>query len=192
MNMSDWPVVLEPVARSVPSTVMQSRACERELCWFIWVPKVILFLRAVARILTKTRKNRIKLKGYPGIKSEFWLKDCTTFLMCWKLLTSMTLRPGTCSCPVPSGLILMSSFSPSLLSRSLNNKQIIKQITSISYNCPNEDHCTLAPHYRSPQSWLWPCKTTCPSAARFHRTDVLVLACWCLGSPRCPEKSQDA
>jgi len=42
-----------------------------------------------------------------------------TFLMCWKPLTSVTLRPGTCSCPVPSGLILMSSFSPSLLSRSL-------------------------------------------------------------------------
>lgn len=46
-------MVLEPVARSVPSTVMQSRACERELCWFIWVPKVILFLRAVPRILKK-------------------------------------------------------------------------------------------------------------------------------------------
>lgn len=44
---------------------------------------------------------------------------CITFLMCWKLFTSMVLRPGTCRCPVPSGLILMSSFSPSLLSRSL-------------------------------------------------------------------------
>lgn len=33
----------------------------------------------------------------------------------------MSLRPGTCSCPVPSGLILMSSLSPSLLSRSLRS-----------------------------------------------------------------------
>lgn len=48
--INSWPVVLEPVARSVPWTVIQSRAWERELCWFIWVPKVILFLRAVARI----------------------------------------------------------------------------------------------------------------------------------------------
>lgn len=41
----------------------------------------------------------------------------------------MTLRPGTCSCPVPSGLIFMSSFSPSLLSRSLKvrKKQMIKR-----------------------------------------------------------------
>uniref|UniRef100_A0A8C5FEC0 Uncharacterized protein n=1 Tax=Gadus morhua TaxID=8049 RepID=A0A8C5FEC0_GADMO len=31
-------------------------------------------------------------------------------------------EPGTCSCPVPSGLILMSNFSPSLLSRSLWTK----------------------------------------------------------------------
>lgn len=51
----DWPVVLFPVARSVPWTVMQSRAWERELCWFIWVPKVILFLRAVAKIWTRPR-----------------------------------------------------------------------------------------------------------------------------------------
>lgn len=44
------PVVLDPLARSVPCTVMQSRAWERELCWFIWVPKVILFRRALAKI----------------------------------------------------------------------------------------------------------------------------------------------
>ncbi len=56
--MCDWPVVLDPVARSVPWTVIQSRAWERELCWFIWVPKVILFLRAVAKILTKIKNNK--------------------------------------------------------------------------------------------------------------------------------------
>lgn len=58
------------MARSVPSTVMQSRAWERELCWFIWVPKVILFLRAVAKILKKQEKNGINLKIYPGTESQ--------------------------------------------------------------------------------------------------------------------------
>lgn len=71
------------------------------------------------------------------------------------------------------------------------NKQIVKQIISTSFNCPNEEHCTLAPHCRSPLSWRWPCMTTCPSAARSHWTDVSGLACWSLGSPHCPARPQD-
>lgn len=59
---------------------------------------------------------------------------------------------------------------------------------SISRNCLNEGLRTLAPHCRSPRSWRWPCKTTCPSDVRSHWTDVSGLVCWCLGSPHCPEK----
>lgn len=71
------------------------------------------------------------------------------------------------------------------------NKQIVKQIISTSFNCPNEEHCTLAPHCRSPLSWRWPCTTTCPYAARSHWTDVSGLSCWSLGSPHCPARPQD-
>lgn len=67
----------------------------------------------------------------------------------------------------------------------------MKQIISTSFICPKERHYTLAPRCKSPLSWRWPCRTTCPSAARSHWTDVSGLACWSLGSPQCPERPQD-
>lgn len=118
----------------------------------------------------------IAVSGYNVVAGAFC---CVTFLMCWKLLTSMILKPGTCRCPVPSGLILMSSFSPSLLSRSLKSKT--KHVVSRTNNIlpayvmdlgENTAYRTLAPHCRSPQSWQWQCKTTCPSSPRSHRRDV--------------------
>lgn len=206
--INSWPVVLEPVARSVPWTVIQSRAWERELCWFIWVPKVILFLRAVARIwisnqsisisviiflMLNHNSKKLHLCGCLKTNKKKRSKHFFTFLMCWKLFTSMTLRPGTCSCPVPSGLIFMSSFSPSLLSRSLKYKIQVATSTSGSYYLgkalskeKKEESGTLAPHCRSPQSWLWHCKTTCPSSPQSHWRDVSVLAGWYLGFPQYP------
>ena len=114
-----------------------------------------------------------------------------TFLMCWKPLTSVTLRPGTCSCPVPSGLILMSSFSPSLLSRSLWTK--VTAATAV-WSCSSQTEClfpmrvslTSAPHCRFPRSWRSPCKTTCPCGPLSHWRGASEPAGWCQDSPPSP------
>lgn len=122
--INSWPVVLEPVARSVPWTVIQSRAWERELCWFIWVPKVILFLRAVARIwisnqsisisviiflmLNHNSKNCICVGVWKQIKRReaniflpFWCAESSLLRWPWGPARAAVLfHPGWSLCPV--------------------------------------------------------------------------------------------
>lgn len=122
--INSWPVVLEPVARSVPWTVIQSRAWERELCWFIWVPKVILFLRAVARIwisnqsisisviiflmLNHYSKNCICVGVWKQIKRReaniflpFWCAESSLLRWPWGPARAAVLfHPGWSLCPV--------------------------------------------------------------------------------------------
>lgn len=194
--MYDWPVVLDPVARSVPWTVIQSRAWERELCWFIWVPKVILFLRAVAKILTKTWIISINVMIYS--ESEAWTVLSVSPSWCaenssprwpWDLARAAVLFHLDWSlCPV---CLHPYSAGPWGTQYNANNK-----INTMLSSCKlvhlkkSAAYSTWAPHCRSPQSWQWQCKTTCPSSPRSRWRDVSGLAGWCLDSPHCPENER--
>lgn len=92
-----------------------------------------------------------------------------------------------CSIRVDLNIQFLSIFTQQVS----KNKQVLKQMIPACFICPEEGRYTLAPRCKSPLSWRWPCRTTCPSAARSHWTDVSGLACWSLGSPHCPERPRD-